>query len=58
MGKNNNKIKLSEEEAIKAITDLDGIVIQSIQKSYFAGEAESQKHDKASINEKVNETMA
>lgn len=32
MGKNNNKIKLSEEEAIKAITDLDGIVIQSIQK--------------------------
>ncbi|WP_165828222.1 hypothetical protein [Chryseobacterium phosphatilyticum] len=45
MGKNNNKIKLSEEEAIKAITDLDGIVIQSIQKSYFAGEAESQKHD-------------
>lgn len=63
MAKSNNKIKLSEEEAIQIIVDLDRIVV-SLDKieRHFAEEKEVQKHDKALsdyiINEKVNDSLA
>ncbi|WP_293915888.1 MULTISPECIES: DUF4303 domain-containing protein [unclassified Sphingobacterium] len=63
MSKSNNKIKLSEEEAVKIIVDLDQIVISLDKiKSHFAEDSNFQKHDKTLsdyiINEKVNQTLA
>jgi hypothetical protein len=43
MGKNNNKIKLSEEEAVKVIVDLDRIVVSLDKiKSHCAEEKDLQ----------------
>ncbi|OPC03679.1 hypothetical protein BAS09_08355 [Elizabethkingia ursingii] len=63
MSKSNNKIKLSEEEAVKIIVDLDQIVVSLDKiKSHFAEDSNFQKHDKTLsdyiINEKVNQTLA
>ncbi|WP_336664362.1 DUF4303 domain-containing protein [Elizabethkingia meningoseptica] len=63
MSKSNNKIKLSEEEALKIIIDLDQIVVSLDKiKSHFAEDSDFQKHDKILsdyiINEKVNQTLA
>ncbi|MDV2446149.1 hypothetical protein CMU93_01370 [Elizabethkingia anophelis] len=63
MSKSNNKIKLSEEEALKIIVDLDQIVVSLDKiKSHFAEDNNFQKHDKTLsdyiINEKVNQTLA
>lgn len=63
MGKNSNKIKLSEEEAVKVIVDLDRIVVSLDKiKNHFAEESDFQKHDKILsdyiINEQVNQTLA
>lgn len=63
MSKSNNKIKLSEEEALKIIVDLDRIVVSLDKiKSHFAEDSDFQKHDKTLsdyiINEKVNQTLA
>ncbi|MDV4071757.1 hypothetical protein CMT45_08520 [Elizabethkingia anophelis] len=63
MSKSNNKIKLSEEEALKIIVDLDQIVVSLDKiKSHFAEDSDFQKHDKTLsdyiINEKVNQTLA
>ncbi|AQX51588.1 DUF4303 domain-containing protein [Elizabethkingia anophelis] len=63
MSKSNNKIKLSEEEALKIIVDLDQIVVSLDKiKSHFAEDNNFQKHDKTLsdyiINEQVNQTLA
>lgn len=63
MGKSNNKINLSEEEAVKIIVELDQIVVSFDKiKSHFAEEKDIQKHDKTLsdyiVNEKVNQTLA
>ncbi|KUY29941.1 DUF4303 domain-containing protein [Elizabethkingia ursingii] len=63
MSKSNNKIRLSEEEALKIIIDLDQIVVSLDKiKSHFAEDCDFQKHDKILsdyiINEKVNQTLA
>ncbi len=63
MSKSNNKIKLSEEEALKIIVDLDQIVVSLDKiKSHFTEDSDFQKHDKTLsdyiINEKVNQTLA
>lgn len=63
MSKSNNKIKLSEEEALKIIVDLDQIVVSLDKiKSHFTEDNNFQKHDKTLsdyiINEKVNQTLA
>ncbi|AVF49095.1 MULTISPECIES: DUF4303 domain-containing protein [Elizabethkingia] len=63
MSKSNNKIELSEEEAVKIIVDLDQIVVSLDKiKSHFAEDSDFQKHDKTLsdyiINEKVNQTLA
>lgn len=63
MSKSNNKIKLSEEEALKIIVDLDQIVVSLDKiKSHFTEDSDFQKHDKILsdyiINEKVNQTLA
>ncbi|ATC34974.1 DUF4303 domain-containing protein [Elizabethkingia anophelis] len=63
MSKSNSKIKLSEEEALKIIVDLDQIVVSLDKiKSHFAEDSDFQKHDKTLsdyiINEKVNQTLA
>ncbi|KUG12173.1 hypothetical protein BEI02_17695 [Elizabethkingia sp. HvH-WGS333] len=63
MSKSNNKIKLSEEEAVKIIVDLDQIVVSLDKiKSHFAEDSNFQKHDKTLsdyiINQKVNQTLA
>lgn len=63
MSKSNSKIKLSEEEALKIIVDLDQIVVSLDKiKSHFAEDNNFQKHDKTLsdyiINEKVNQTLA
>lgn len=63
MSKSNNKIKLSEEEVVKIIVDLDQIVVSLDKiKSHFAEDSNFQKHDKILsdyiINEKVNQTLA
>ncbi|WP_288788772.1 DUF4303 domain-containing protein [uncultured Elizabethkingia sp.] len=63
MSKSNNKIKLSEEEVVKIIVDLDQIVVSLDKiKSHFAEDSNFQKHDKTLsdyiINEKVNQTLA
>lgn len=63
MSKNNNEIKLSEEEAVKMIIDLDQIIVSFDKiKSHFADESDAQKQDKALsdyiVSEKVNQTLA
>ncbi|MGJ1390314.1 DUF4303 domain-containing protein [Sphingobacterium spiritivorum] len=63
MSKSNNKIELSEEEAVKIIVDLDQIVVSLDKiKSHFAEDSDFQKHDKTLsdyiINEQVNQTLA
>ncbi|MBP2619138.1 hypothetical protein [Chryseobacterium jejuense] len=63
MAKSDNKIKLSEEEAIKIIVDIDRIVVSLDKiKSHFSIEKEDQKHDKTLsdyiVNERVNQTLA
>ncbi|MGJ1385852.1 DUF4303 domain-containing protein [Sphingobacterium spiritivorum] len=63
MSKSNNKIKLSEEEALKIIVDLDQIVVSLDKiKSHFAEDSDFQKHDKILsdyiINEQVNQTLS
>ena len=63
MSKSDNKIKLSEEEAVKIIIDLDQIVVSLDKiKSHFTDDIDFQKHDKTLsdyiINEKVNQILA
>lgn len=56
MSKSNNKIKLSEEEALKIIVDLDQIVVSLDKiKSHFAEDNNFQKHDKTLSDYIINE---
>ncbi len=63
MNKNKNNIKLSKEEALKIIVDLDQIVVSLDKiKSHFTEVSDFQKHDKTLsdyiLNEKVNQKLA
>ncbi|WP_286860261.1 MULTISPECIES: hypothetical protein [Sphingobacterium] len=63
MSDTNNKIQLSEEEALKIIAKLDQIVVSFDKiKSHFAENYDFTKHDKVLsdyiIDEKVNQTLA
>lgn len=56
MSKSNSKIKLSEEEALKIIVDLDQIVVSLDKiKSHFAEDNNFQKHDKTLNDYIINE---
>lgn len=56
MSKSNDKIKLSEEEAVKIIVDLDQIVVSLDKiKSHFAEYSDFQKHDKTLSDYIINE---